>query len=125
MNSVLIVAGSENARGTLSELTRLCGLSVQAGAGGGNDARRWLLEWNFSEAMLREAYDRCVDSTGRMNLSYINRILERWHKAGVSNPQQASAEQAAKSAARAQAPETSFDLDEYERTSGWGFTGKE
>lgn len=88
-------------------------------------ARRWLLEWNFSEAMLREAYDRCVDSTGRMNLSYINRILERWHKAGVSNPQQASAEQAAKSAARAQAPETSFDLDEYERTSGWGFTGKE
>lgn len=89
-------------------------------------ARRWLLEWKFSEEMLREAYDRCVDSTGRMNLSYINRILERWHKAGISTPQQAALEQTARPAtAKTQEKETSFDLDEYERTSRWGYYGKE
>lgn len=89
-------------------------------------ARRWLLEWNFSEEMLREAYDRCVDSTGRMNLSYINRILERWHKAGISTPQQAALEQTARpTSVKTQEKETSFDLDEYERTSRWGYYGKE
>lgn len=89
-------------------------------------ARRWLLEWGFSEEMLREAYDRCVDSTGRMNLSYINRILERWHKAGISTPQQAAMEQTTRPApAKTQGKETSFDLDEYERTSRWGYYGKE
>lgn len=88
-------------------------------------ARRWVLEWKFSDDMLREAYNRCVDSTGRMNLSYINRILERWHKAGIMTPQQAAAEQTAKSAARGQEQATSFDLDEYERTSGWGYFRKE
>ena len=88
-------------------------------------ARRWLLEWRFSEEMLREAYDRCVDSTGRMNLSYINRILERWHKAGISTPKQAALEQSARPASKPQEQETSFDLDEYERTSQWGYYGKE
>ena len=52
MNSVLIVAGSENARGTLSELTRLCGLSVQACAGCGNDARRLLLENDYDLVLI-------------------------------------------------------------------------
>lgn len=88
-------------------------------------ARRWLLEWKFSEEMLREAYDRCVDSTGRMNLSYINRILERWYKSGISTPQQAALESSRPSAAKPQEKETSFDLDEYERTSQWGYYGKE
>ncbi len=87
-------------------------------------ARNWVLEWRFSDDMLREAYERCVDATGRMNLSYINRVLERWHKAGISTPQQAASEQAAKTASRTKETETSFDLDEYERTSRWGYFGK-
>lgn len=88
-------------------------------------ARRWLVEWGFGEEMLREAYDRCVDSTGRMNLSYINRILERWHKAGIRTPQQAMDAQSERAASRQAEKETSFDLDEYERTSRWGYFGKE
>ena len=88
-------------------------------------AQRWIQEWKFSDEMLREAYNRCVDSTGRMNLSYINRILERWHKAGIFTPQQAAAEQSTKAAPRTQEKETSFDLDEYERTSRWGYFKKE
>jgi DnaD/phage-associated family protein len=88
-------------------------------------ARRWIMEWKFSDEMIREAYDRCVDSTGRMNLSYVNRILERWQKAGVRTPQAAAAEQNLKTTARSQQKETSFDLDEYERTSDWRLFGKE
>ena len=52
MNSVLIVASSENARGTLAELTRLCGLSVQTCAGCGNDARRLLLENDYDLVLI-------------------------------------------------------------------------
>lgn len=78
---------------------------------------RWILEWGFSPDLIREAYERCVNQTGRMNIKYMNKILERWRKEGVSTLQQAQQEQTAKAAARKQADKPSFDLDEYERTS--------
>lgn len=44
---------------------------------------RWITEWKFSPDMLREAYERCVDSKGSMKFSYIDGILKRWHNAGA------------------------------------------
>ena len=78
--------------------------------------RRWMAEWGFRQDMIREAYDRCVNSTGRMNFNYMNRILERWHQSGISTPQQAAWEQNEKAAARAQetAAQPTYDLEAYE-----------
>lgn len=44
---------------------------------------RWMHEWNFTTDMIREAYERCVNATGKLSLHYMNKILERWHKAGL------------------------------------------
>lgn len=46
-------------------------------------ARRWVDEWCFAKDMLRAAYNKCVDSTGKFSMHYINKILEGWHKNGL------------------------------------------
>ena len=40
---------------------------------------KWITDWKFSPDMLREAYERCVDTKGSMKFSYIDGILKRWH----------------------------------------------
>ena len=83
-------------------------------------ADRWILNWKFSPQMVREAYERCVDATGKLSLSYMNRILERWHKEGVSTTRQAAEEQSEKAARKSRKDkpqETTYDIDEYERMS--------
>ena len=84
-------------------------------------ATQWLLLWKFSEKMVREAYDRAVDATGKFSASYMNRILERWQKEGITTPEQAAREKAdranpTRSDSGKEKPLT-FDIDEYERTS--------
>lgn len=46
---------------------------------------KWVGEWKFSPEMLREAYERCVDTKGVMNLKYIDGILKRWNANGIRN----------------------------------------
>lgn len=48
-------------------------------------ASRWVAEWKFSDEMLREAYERCVDAKGMYDLNYINGILSNWHKSKIFN----------------------------------------
>lgn len=46
---------------------------------------KWVGEWKFSPEMLREAYERCVDTKGMMNFKYIDGILKRWNANGIHN----------------------------------------
>ena len=46
-------------------------------------AERWIAEWHFSDDMLREAYEICVNTKGEMKLGYINGILSKWYKSGI------------------------------------------
>lgn len=48
-------------------------------------SEKWVAEWKFSNEMLREAYERCVDSKGAMKFSYIDGILKRWNSNGIKN----------------------------------------
>ncbi len=48
-------------------------------------ANTWINEWKFSSEMIREAYERCVDSKGEYNLRYINGILKKWFEQGFFN----------------------------------------
>lgn len=50
-------------------------------------AAKWVLEWGFSEKMLVLAYDACVDNTSKFSVSYINKILESWHRDGIDTPE--------------------------------------
>ncbi|WP_283607320.1 DnaD domain protein [Faecalispora anaeroviscerum] len=81
---------------------------------------RWLLEWKFSPKMVREAYDRSVDAIGKLSLSYMNKILERWQREGITTPQQAAMEQTEKVASQKHGKpqqQTTYDIEEYERMS--------
>lgn len=49
-------------------------------------AGKWIIEWHFSREMLKEAYNRCVDTKAKLDMRYINGILERWFKEGIKNP---------------------------------------
>ena len=52
MESVLIVAGSENSRTALSGLARMCGLSKQALVSSGSDARRLLVDNDYDLVLI-------------------------------------------------------------------------
>ncbi len=48
-------------------------------------ANKWVEVWKFSDEMLLEAYERCLDTKGEMKFSYIDGILKRWYNEGVKN----------------------------------------
>ncbi len=74
---------------------------------------RWIGEWRFSPEMLREAYERCVDTKGTMKLSYIDGILKRWYSNNIkSKDELRKFEQTPRKTA---ARKTSYDIDELEK----------
>ena len=48
-------------------------------------ANKWVEDWKFSDEMLLEAYERCLDAKGEMKFSYIDGILKRWYNDGIKN----------------------------------------
>ncbi len=83
---------------------------------------RWLEEWQFSQKMLNEAYDRCINNTGKISFPYINKILEKWYQAGFRSPKDIveDAPTPKKSAASglkrtSSKEDSSYDINEIER----------
>lgn len=77
---------------------------------------RWITEWKFSSEMLREAYERCVDTKGVMRFSYIDGILKRWHNAGVMNINDlAELDSDKKKKSGTQKRKTSYNIDEIKK----------
>ena len=54
---------------------------------------RWTGDFRYGEDMLEAAYNRCVDVTGKLSFSYIDKILTSWHVKGIDSVEQAMAEQ--------------------------------
>lgn len=77
----------------------------------------WVGQWNFSIPLIHEAYERNVDATGKFTPNYINKILERWYKEGITTLEQAQKEQEERSARKADKPsKATYDIAEYERS---------
>ena len=81
----------------------------------GQYAHRWVFEWGMPDELLNEAYNRCVDNTGKVNMKYINAILERWYNAGVRTLKDAVDEKLAAETHREPKHKPSYDLEEYEK----------
>lgn len=56
----------------------------------------WTAEWKFSDEMLREAYERCVNTKGMLDLNYINGILSNWYKSKIFNMEELRSADAAR-----------------------------
>ena len=48
-------------------------------------AYRWLVTWSFSDEMITEAYERCVNTKGEYNIRYINAILQKWYEKDIKS----------------------------------------
>lgn len=75
---------------------------------------KWVGEWKFSPQMLREAYERCVDTKGELNFRYIDGILKRWNSNNIHSKEQL--EKFENSSNKKQYKQSSsFDIDELEK----------
>jgi len=83
-------------------------------------AYRWVVEWKMPDELLNEAYNRCVDNTGKINMKYINAVLERWHQSGILTLKDAVDEQLANDARREAKRGPSYDLEAYEKYDIFG-----
>ena len=45
---------------------------------------RWLTTWGMSMEMIRHAYETTVDNIHKVNLSYMDKMLERWYDSGFA-----------------------------------------
>ncbi len=78
--------------------------------------RIWCEEYGFSLEMLRLAYDKTLDRTGKVSFPYMDKILTSWHRDGIKSPKQAAEER--KPTAKAKPQEStysSFDIAELEQ----------
>lgn len=75
---------------------------------------KWVGEWKFSQPMLREAYERCVDKHNTIKWNYIDGILKRWHASDIINLEELK-EFEASAAKPKQQTEASYDISELEK----------
>lgn len=70
----------------------------------------WINEWKLSNEELKAAYDACIDSSAKFNMTYIAKVIENSRK-GVDKPQKAKASTGGKTTTQ---NTPGFDLIEYE-----------
>lgn len=88
-------------------------------------SERWISQWGFDEQMIREAYNRCIDSKGKYILSYMDSIIKRWYSAGIKNIEQANQERLTNKINSSSYSKTdnkdtrspSYNIEEYEKFS--------
>ena len=60
--------------------------------------------------MLILAYNICIDATSKLSFAYINKILEKWHKAGYQKPEDVEAAEQKQQEKKAK-KQSSYDMN--------------
>ncbi len=74
----------------------------------------WINEWKISADLLKAAYDACVDSKTKLSMPYIAKIIETWHKDGITTPEQITAKKP-KLKQGSKTDYAGYDLDLFEK----------
>ena len=69
----------------------------------------WFGEWAFSFEMVEFAYEKTIDTTGKLSATYINGILRRWHESGFATIDDVKNGDAS----RPTGNDSSFEVDEF------------
>ncbi len=82
-------------------------------------ANRWINIWHFNSDLIKEAYDRCVNSQGKYVPSYMDAIIKRWHNSGIRTINRAIEETFnGKSKSKQKSSySASYNIEEYENSS--------
>lgn len=70
---------------------------------------RWCEEYMTPDDLMKYAYDRTVDATGKVSFAYMDKMISEWSRKGITTVEAADAERGA--AAKAASGESSFDID--------------
>jgi len=81
-------------------------------------AARWIDEWDIKTELLRAAYDICIDKKARIDMSYIDGILKKWHRDGIVDIQTLKVDITRKKTDK-QKNSTSYDLKKMEDLLEW------
>ncbi len=83
---------------------------------------RWSETLCFEREMIKTAYERCVDTIGKLSFAYIDTILSDWKQKGITDIVAAAAETPPKRGSKKKKVDTksepSYDLDGF---SAWSF----
>lgn len=74
----------------------------------------WVNEWKISADMLKKAYDACIDSKAKLSMPYIAKIIESWHKQGITTPEQLATKKP-KLKLQTKTDYAGYDLDLFEK----------
>lgn len=74
-------------------------------------ADRWVNEYGFTKQMLKLAYDRTIDSIGKLNFTYIGKILDKWHADGITKPEQLGDDVGENKSNTSKKSSTSYDIE--------------
>lgn len=76
--------------------------------------RQWFGEYGFDIPLIRLAFERAVDRTGKVSFPYIGKILANWHEKGVRSPEDATRLEGTRARERAATEKSgsSYDIDE-------------
>lgn len=69
----------------------------------------WFGEWRMNFDMVKLAYEKTVDTTGKLSSTYMNGILRRWHENGFETVEDVTKGEAS----RTPGTESSFEGDEF------------
>ena len=75
-------------RSQLGQLMRLLGIRNRVLSPGEEKYAASWLAMGFEEGIFTEAYDRTCLNVGSLNWAYMNKILNRWHEAGIHTLEQ-------------------------------------
>ena len=69
----------------IGKLRKLCGMGDRALTSKEKKAfDQWFGEWAFGFDVVELAYEKTVDATNKVNISYMNTILKRWYESGFA-----------------------------------------
>lgn len=77
----------------------------------------WLDSYQLDISIIKLAYERCIENTGKLSFPYINKILTGWHSQNITTPEQATKAEEAFSRQKNEhkKPKSSYDIDEFEQ----------
>lgn len=75
---------------------------------------KWVNQFGYTKDMLKIAYDKCIDSTGKLSFPYIDKIIVKWNANGVKRPQDIDE---SKPSAKSGKTDTSYDIGQIKSKS--------
>lgn len=75
----------------------------------------WINEWKIGKDLLKAAYDACVDAKTKLSMPYVAKIIESWHKDGITTPEEIKAQKTQNKKAPTKTDYAGYDLDLFEK----------